>query len=169
MLCLLTLITCAHACSFYFEFCYFAGSESWTSLCRFACFAQLGAHMTRSRGSPPLNFDGGPRGPPIKIWGGRALICALWFALLICVICWKWRSLINWLAGWLASLLALLAQIAWLSNLLNWLFAWLLALLCFDLTMRSYWLGSTCFACAHACSLCFGLPFFSSSDILTSP
>ena len=59
MLCLLTLITCAHAGSFYFKFCYFAGSDSWTSLRRFACFAQLGAHMTRSRGSPPLgeSFD----------------------------------------------------------------------------------------------------------------
>ena len=108
-------------------------------------------------------------GPPIKIWGGE-----LWLARsgLLCKFAWfaeKWRSLTNWLAGWLASLQALLAQIAWLSNFLNWLFAWLLALLCFDLTMRSYWLGSTCFACAHACSLSFGLPFFSGSDSLTSP
>ena len=132
MLCLLTLVTCAHAGSFYFELYYFAGSDSWTSLWRFACFAQLGAHMTRSRGSPPLNFDGGPRGPPIKIWGGRALICALWFALLICVICWPQK-----LKEDLTSLLGLLScsrasapcfVSCWLITiqLVSWLVGWLI-------------------------------------------
>ena len=35
-------------------------------------------------------------------------------------------------------------------------------------TMRSYCLGSTCFAHAYTCSICFGLRFFAGSDNLTS-
>ena len=39
-------------------------------------------------------------------------------------------------------------------------------LACFALTMRNYWLGSTCFACADASSLCFDMCFFSGLSAL---
>ena len=50
--------------------------------------------------------------------------------------------LVGWLAGWLTSSLALLAQIAWPPNLITWLFT---CLLCFALQCcidRNYWLAS---------------------------
>ena len=134
------------------------------------CLRGLGGRL----GSPLLNFDGRPRGPPIKIWGGRALICALWFASLICVICLKmtvphknWgRILLLCLGCSVAHVLLLrvlaVCLVSWLVGCLfvGWFICWLVG-----------WLagfGWTCFACVHACSICLIFRFIACSDSLTS-
>ena len=99
----------AYACSLCFGLRFFAGSDSLTSLWRFAWFARLGCHVTRHRNFDPLRDEVG------------------WFA------CFAWLASVIWLAFF-----ALIARFAFsndaayrppifvsLLNLLGLLSGWL--------------------------------------------